>query len=412
MRRAHAGRVDRGRRAVEEGSIQMSTRDDGADGRGLSTRAVHAGGPDRTPGGPVVSPLVQSATFFGWGNDDAPRRYTRLGNNPNQEAVAGKVAALEGAEAALLLASGMAATATTFLALLRSGDHVVASEHLYGTTRSLLADELPRRGIETTFVNPENRRAWRDAARPETRLLFLEVPTNPTLRVFDPAAPAAVARETGSTFVVDATFASPVNVRMLRHGADVVVHSGTKYLGGHSDVVSGVVAGERTVVEEIRRTMIVYGAAADPHAAWLLERGIRTLALRVERQNRTALELAEWLEERTAVARVLYPGLPTHPDHEVAGRLLDGFGGMLSVVLAGGGDAADAFMGALRTALVAPSLGGVETLVSQPRYTSHVEMSGAEREAVGIPDGFLRISVGVEDADDLKADFERALKDG
>lgn len=387
-----------------------TTGDAGFDERGLSTRGVHAGGPDPAPGEPVVNPIVQSATFFGWGPDEGPRRYSRMGNNPNQEVVAAKVAALEGTEAALLLASGMAATAMTVLALVRSGDHVLASTHLYGTTRLLLRDELARRGVEATFVDPEDRRGWRDAVRPTTRILFLEIPTNPTLRVFDPEPVARLARETGASFVVDATFASPVNLRMAEHGADVVLHSATKYLGGHSDLIAGVVAGDRALVEEVRRMMLLYGPAPDPHAAWLLERGMRTLSLRVERQNANALDLARWLEDRPEVSTVLYPGLTSHPDHDVARELLEGFGGMLSFVLAGGGEAADAFMGALETALVAPSLGGVETLVSQPRYTSHVDMLPTEREAVGIPDGFVRVSVGVEDVDDLRADFGRALE--
>lgn len=377
---------------------------------GLSTRAVHAGGPEPVPGRPVVSPIVQSATFFGWGPDEGPRRYSRMGNNPNQEAVARKVAAMEGTEAALVLASGMAATAMTVLALVRGDEHVVASRHLYGTTKIFLEEELAGRGIGTTFVEPETPDSWRDAVRPETRVLFLEIPTNPTLRVFDPAPVAELAGETGAVFVVDATFASPVNVRMAEHGADMVIHSATKYLGGHSDLVAGVVAGERERVDAVRRTMLLYGPAPDPHAAWLLERGLRTLPLRVERQNRNAVELARWLEGRPEVARVLHPGLPSHPDYERASRLLDGSGGMLSLVLEGGGEAADTFVRSVKTALLAPSLGGVETLVSQPRHTSHVDMPPADRAAMGVPDGFVRISVGVEDAGDLKADFARALE--
>lgn len=381
-----------------------------SDTRGMSTRAVHAGGPEAVPGDPVVLPVVQSATFFGWGPDEGPRLYSRMGNNPNQEAVATKIAALEGTESALLLSSGMAATAMTLLALTRAGEHVVSSTHLYGTTRLLLEEELSRRGVETTFVDPDDQRAWRRAIRPSTRVLFLEIPTNPTLRVFDPAPVAEVAAQAGAAFVVDATFASPANLRMAEHGADVIVQSATKYLCGHSDVIAGSVAGDSAVVDEIRRMMLLYGPAPDPHAAWLLDRGIRTLALRVERQNASALELARWLEGRSEVSRVLYPGLPSHPDHAVASRLLDGYGGMLSMVLEGGGAAADSFMAGLETALMAPSLGGVETLVSQPRYTSHVEMTPEEREAGGIPDGFVRISVGVEDVEDLVADFARALE--
>lgn len=378
-------------------------------GEELDTRAVQDDADEREPGSPVVPPLVQSATFHGWGPGGGARRYSRMGNNPNQERIARKVAALEGTGAALMLSSGMAATATTLLALTRTGDHVVASRDLYGATRRLLADELPRRGVETTLVDPGAPGAWDDALRPETRAVFLEIPANPTLRVYDPGPPADAAREAGAHFVVDATFASPVNLRMAKHGADLVVHSATKYLGGHSDLVAGVVAGDADRIERIRETMILYGPAPDPHAAWLLDRGLRTLPLRVRRQNDTALRLARWLTERPAVRRVVHPGLPDHPDHEVARRILDGYGGMLAFVLDGGGPAADAFMEALRTARVAPSLGGVETLVSQPRYTSHVEMTPEEREAAGIPDGFVRVSVGVEGVDDLREDFDRAL---
>lgn len=377
---------------------------------GPGTRAIHAGAPEPSPGAPVVPPIVQSATFFGGGpDDDVPLRYSRYGNNPNQASLARKVAALEGTEASLVLGSGMAATAMTLLALARAGDHVVASRHLYGATRALLEDELPRRGVETTLVDPEVEGAWDDALRPETRVVFLEIPTNPTLRVFDPAPVARAAEAEGVSFVVDATFASPVNLRMAEHGADVVIHSATKYLGGHSDLVAGVASGSREVVERIREMMKLYGPAADPHMAWLLDRGVRTLGLRVARQNETALELARWLRERDEVSRVVYPGLEDHPDHATASRLLDAYGGMLSIVLAGGGEAADAFTGALELALVAPSLGGVETLVSQPRYTSHVHMTPAARAELDIPDGFVRISVGVEEVEDLMADFGAAL---
>jgi len=379
--------------------------------RGPATRGIHAGAAEPEAGAPVVPPIVQSATFFygGGAGDDGPLRYSRYGNNPNQEALARKIAALEGTEASLVLGSGMAATAMTLLALAERGDHVVASRHLYGATRALMEGELPRRGIETTFVDPDEEGAWEAALRPGTRILFLEIPTNPTLRVFDPAPVAGLARERGAAFVVDATFASPVNLRMAEHGADVVLQSATKYLGGHSDLVAGVASGSREAVEAIREMMKLYGPAADPHMAWLLDRGVRTLSLRVARQNETALELARWLRERSEVERVLYPGLPGHPDHEIASRVLDGYGGMLSLVLEGGGEAADAFVEALEVALVAPSLGGVETLVSQPRYTSHVGMTREARAALGIPDGFVRVSVGVEDAADLKEDFAGAL---
>lgn len=377
--------------------------------RGRSTLGVHAGMPDPLPGAPVVPPLVQSATFFG-GMPGQELRYSRYGNNPNQEAVGRKVAALDGAEAGLLLASGMGATAMTLLAHLGVGEHVVASRHLYGTTLELLGEELPRRGIRTTFVDPaRGNGVWEDALEDDTRLLFMEIPTNPTLRVFDPRPVVALARERGLLTAVDATFASPVNLRPLEHGVDVVIHSATKYLGGHSDLVAGVVCGSRQRVEAVRTVMKLYGPAPDPHTAWLLDRGLRTLDVRVSRQNETALELARWFQTRDGVAEVIHPGLEEHPDHGLAAELMDGFGGMLSVVLEGGGEAADAFVEALQVALVAPSLGGVESLVSQPRYTSQRHQSPEERAAAGIPDGFVRISVGVEDVDDLREDFVRGL---
>jgi cystathionine beta-lyase/cystathionine gamma-synthase len=377
---------------------------------GTSTLGVHGGEPERRPGAPVVPPVVQSATFL-WGKpEDGELLYSRYGNNPNQALLARKMASLEGTEAAVVLASGMGATAMTLLALARSGDHIVASTLLYGATQSLLGEELPRRGVDTTFVDPGDPSAWREALRPETRVMFLESPTNPTLRVIDPRPLARLAHERGVTLVMDATFASPVNIRPTALGVDVVIHSATKYLGGHSDLIAGVVAGAAQVVEEVTRVARLYGPAIDPHACWLLDRGVRTLEVRMRRHNESALSLARWLEEQPQVTRVIYPGLKSHPDHEAARTLLSGFGGMLSIVLRGGGGAADRFTGALRLAMAAPSLGGVETLVSQPRYTSHAALSPAARAAQGIADGFVRISVGLENVEDLRADFAQALE--
>jgi cystathionine beta-lyase/cystathionine gamma-synthase len=336
--------------------------------------------------------------------------YSRYGNNPNQEQLGRKLAALEGTEAAAVFGSGMAATAMTILALTQAGDHVVASSLLYGATQSLLRDELPRRRIDTTFVDPESVRGWREAVRPNTRVILIETPTNPVLRVLDPRPIAALAMERGLTLVMDATFASPANLKSVPLGVDAVIHSATKYLGGHSDLVAGVVCGSRALVDEIVRVARLYGPALDPHAAWLLDRGLRTLDVRVRRQNESAMKLARWFDEQPQVARVLYPGLEEHRDHAVASQIMEGFGGMLSVVLEGGAPAADGFMRALELAMVAPSLGGVETLISQPRYTSHVGLSAAELSAQGIEDGFVRISVGVEEVDDLIADFSQALE--
>ena len=351
----------------------------------------------------MVPPIVQSATFQ-WGSPaDGELLYSRFGNNPNQELLGRKVAALEGMPAGAALASGMGATAMTLLALTQAGDHVVASSYLYGATYALLKHELPRRCVQTTFVNPETE-GWAEALRPETRVIMLETPTNPTLRVLDPRPIAALAHPLGIRVVMDATFASPVNLTCGALGVDVVIHSATKYLGGHSDLIAGVVAGPEELVTEIVRMACLYGPSLDAHAAWLLDRGLRTLDVRVARHNENALRLARWLEGCPQVARVLYPGLESHPDHALARELLRGFGGMLSIVLRGGAEAADRFAAALRLAMVAPSLGGVETLVSQPRHTSHAALTLAERQAQGIADGFVRISVGVENVEDLQAD--------
>lgn len=378
--------------------------------RGPSTLGIHGLGREREPGDPVVLPIVQSATFLSDPvRGEAGVRYTRYGNNPTQIAVAEKLAALEGTEAAIVLASGMAATALTFLALTSAGDHVVASRLLYGWTHRFLAEELPLRGVGVTFVDPGGKRQWREALQARTRALFFEVPTNPTLRVFDPHSLSMLAREHGIALVVDSTFASPVNLRPVGRGADAVIHSASKYLGGHSDLIAGVVCGSRGLVDEIQTKLKLYGPAIDPHAAWVLDRGLKTLAVRVARQNENALTLAGWFEEQPGVKQVIYPGLPSHPDHHLARKILSGYGGVLSIVLEGGDAAADGFCESLQVALNAPSLGGVETLVSQPRLTSHTTFTSAERSAMGIPSGFVRIAVGTEDVEDLIADFEMAL---
>jgi cystathionine beta-lyase/cystathionine gamma-synthase len=335
--------------------------------------------------------------------------YSRFGNNPNQVEVGRKVAALEGTEAAGALASGMAATAMALLALTGVGDHVVASSRLYGATQKLLTLELPRRGVDTTFVDPDEG-GWEEAVRPETRVIFIEMPDNPTLRVLDPRPLVALARERGIKVLCDATFASPVNLRAASLGIDMIIHSATKYLGGHSDLIAGVVAGPQALVSEVIAMSHLYGPALDPHTAWLLDRGLRTLEARIEVHNQNALEVSERLSGHSAIGRVIYPGLPSHPDHKVAAELMTGFGGVVSIVLKGGGAAADQFLSALKIAVAAPSLGGVETLVSQPRHTSHAGLTQEEREAQGIPDGFVRISVGIENSQDLIADIEQALE--
>lgn len=376
---------------------------------GFSTRAIHGEPEPRPDWSPVASPLYQSATFTNPIGSTQEVLYTRYGNNPNQVAIARRLALLEGAEAALFVASGMGAVALAHLAVLRPGDHLVSSEWIYGGVHRLFAQEFARLGIEVTFVNPLESRTWKRALKKNTRAIFVETPTNPLLRVIDLEPVAVLSKTEGLALIVDSTFATPINFRPLEHGADVVIHSATKYLNGHSDVIAGAVAGTESVIEEVRKLMQVWGQALDPMAAWLIERGMKTLAVRVERQNRTALAVAEWCSKQPQFAAVHYPGLPDHPDHETARRLLNGFGGMLGVELKGGGRAVERFLRALTIAAHAPSLGGVETLVSEPRLTSHAALSPEERARAGIPDGFLRFSIGLEDADDLIADFAQAL---
>jgi cystathionine beta-lyase/cystathionine gamma-synthase len=376
---------------------------------GFSTRAVH-GDPEALPDwSPVVSPLYQSATFTNPIGSSQEVLYTRYGNNPNQITIAKRLALLEGAEAGIFLASGMGATALAHLAVLRPGDHLISSEWIYGNTQRLFQGEFGRFGIEVSFVDPLEPRQWKRVLKKTTRAIFVETPTNPLLRVIDLEPIAALCKTEGLALLVDSTFATPVNFRPLEHGADLVIHSATKYLNGHTDVIAGAVAGSDAVIEEVRKLMRVWGQAIDPMAAWLVERGMKTLVVRVERQSQTALTVAEWCSRQAQVAKVHYPGLPSHRDHEVAKRILNGFGGMLGVELKGGARAAERFLRALTIAAHAPSLGGVETLVSEPRLTSHASLTPEERARAGIPDGFLRFSIGLEDADDIIADFAQAL---
>jgi cystathionine beta-lyase/cystathionine gamma-synthase len=376
---------------------------------GLSTIALHGGRGERAPQEPVVQPLCQSVNFVQEVGNAEGLRYGRYGNNPNAESLAKRLALLEGAEAALVLASGMGATTCAMLALLRPGDHLLASEWIYGGTHRLFTQELTQLGVEVTLVNPDEPRAWRRKIRKHTRAIFVESPVNPSCRVLDLKPISYLTRNSGLALVVDSTFASPVNFRPLEHGDDVVIHSATKYLNGHHDVLAGDVMGTAPYVEEVRQKMIVWGQAPDPFACWLLERGVKTLDVRVRRQNENALRLAQWCSERPEFAKVHYPGLPSHPDHEIARDTMDGFGGMMAVELAGGGDAAHRFLSRLGLVAHAASLGGVDTLVSEPRYTSHAHITPEERAAIGIPDGFVRISVGIENAEDIIADFTQAL---
>jgi len=387
-----------------------------------STEAVHAGDPKAKPYDAVPTPVVQTATYtfadsaeiarFTSGAHDDPERgeYGRYGN-PTVRAVELRLAALEGTEDAAMFASGMAALSTTVLALVRGGQHVVLFRDCYRMTLELVTDVVERFGVAHTLLEAGDVAALPGALRPETRLVLSESPTNPYLACIDLEALAAAckARRTVKS-VVDATFATPVNCRPASFGVDLVVHSATKYLAGHNDVLAGVVCGPSGLVSMIRDLRGVLGGVCDPHAAFLVGRGLKTLALRVERQNATALALARRLEEHPRVERVYYPGLPSHPSHAVAHAQMRGFGGVVSFVVKGGLDGARRAVDAMRLARIGPSFGGVETLVEQPAVMSYYEMTTAERAAIGIADGLVRLSVGIEDADDLVADVLSSLE--
>lgn len=401
---------------AREPSPDDARRNDGRDdgrtrhaGLRRATIAVHGGRNDAVPGTPVAGALVQSVNFATEpGATDLV--YTRYGNTPNALVVQERLAMLEGSEAALVLSSGMGATSCAMLALLRPGDHLLASTWLYGGTRQLLEQELATQGIDVTFVTPTETRAWRKNVRHNTRAVLVESPVNPTTRVLDLRPLAALTNELGVALVVDSTFASPINFRPLAFGADVVIHSATKYLNGHHDVLAGVVCGSASLIDEVRNKMAIWGQAPDPFAVWMLERGLKTLDVRLERQNANAQRVAEWAAGHAAFSAVHYPGLPSHPDHDIARETLDGFGGMMAVELAAGAEATRDVLSKLRVFVHAPSLGGVDSLVSEPRFTSHQHMTPSERAAIGIPDGFLRLSIGLEDPDDLIADLHQATR--
>jgi cystathionine gamma-synthase/cystathionine gamma-lyase/cystathionine beta-lyase len=376
----------------------------------IDTLAVHGG--ERRPGphGSVVFPIYQGTVYTyeeGTGYHDI--RYIRLNSTPTQQYLHDKLAALEGAEAALATASGMAAVTSCLHTLLKAGDHLIAGDTLYGGTHTFLTEHAPGLGIGVTFVDAQRPEAWKPALRPNTKAMLVESITNPLMRVAPHQEVVRFARQAGIRTIIDNTFASPVNFRPLPLGFDLAFHSATKYLNGHSDLVAGCVVGSKALVEKVRETANHYGPTLDPHAAFLLARGIKTLALRVRAQGATALALARELAVSPKVAAVNYPGLETHPDHRHARELLSGFGGMLSLRLKGGVPAAETLVKRLRIPTYAPSLGGVETLIIRPSLTSHAGMTRDERVALGITDDLLRISCGIEATEDLVEDFRQAL---
>lgn len=382
------------------------------------TKVIHAG-PDPDPYyGAVSVPIYQSSTFSFKNSDEGAARfagtdpgyiYSRIGN-PTTRALEQCVAELEGGHSALGTSSGMAAISTVFLGLLKAGDHVVGTHAVYGPTRVLMEQHLVKFGIESTWVPSERVEAVREAIRPNTRMVYIETPANPTIMISDLEACGEIAKECGALYVVDNTFSSPILQNPLRYGADVVLHSMTKYLNGHTDVVAGIIV---TSTEELYQTlgkMLQYlGGTMDPHQAWLVLRGIRTLALRIEKAQQNASRLAAWLEKHPKVAWISYPGLPSHPQHELMKKQMAGPGAMISFGVKGGFEAAKIMINSTRLAVLAVSLGGIETLIEHPASMTHAGLPQAEREEAGITDDLIRVSVGCEAADDLQADFEQAL---
>jgi len=383
--------------------------------RGLSTRCVHAGEELDAQGG-IHAPLYNHSTFGFASTADLlavvegrkeGNLYTRYGLNPTIRSLERKLADLENGEAAFAFSSGMAAEAATFLAHLKTGDHIVCIGDVYGGTYELLAGNLPGLGIETTFLLANETAGLASAVTDRTKMVFFETPTNPTLDVIDIAAVARAAKAAGALTVVDNTFATPVNQNPLALGADVVVHSATKYLGGHSDLTGGAVIGPQDLLEPIWLWRKNLGQMIAPEVAFLLSRSIRTLVVRVRAQNATARQVAEFLAAHPRVRRVNYPGLGG--GSAVARKQMSGFGGMLSFVFDGGAEETAAVVDRLRIFSIAASLGGVESLVTQPITTTHHGMSAEERARRGIVDGMVRLSCGLEDADDLVDDLRRAL---
>lgn len=376
----------------------------------IETKLVHAGEPRPRILGAVEMPIFQSATYEYAGEGSYHDvRYLRTNNTPSQQALHAKLAALEGAEAALVTASGMAAISTTLFTVLSPGDHLLAQRCLYGGTHELLTREFPRLGIALDFIDADRAETWAALLRPNTRAIYVEAMTNPLLEVADLPAVVEFARAHGLLSIIDNTFASPINFRPIEAGFDLSLHSATKYLNGHSDIVAGAVAGRAATIERIRHKANHLGGALDAHAAFLLKRGMKTLALRVRYQNDSALRIAQFLAAHPAVARVNYAGLETHPGHARARSLFAGFGGVLSFELKGAASRADELASRLRIPIVAPSLGGVHTLLTRPATTSHAGLSRDERLSLGISDGLLRLSVGIESTEDLLEDFQQAL---
>ena len=375
----------------------------------IETKVIHAG--EQRVDGAVVTPIFQSATFV---HDDAKGyhdlRYLRLNNTPSQVVLHDKLAALEGAEAALVASSGMAAITTTLFALLKSGDHILAQNVLYGGTYDFITKDLPQLGVAYDLIDANDPASWKAKLKPNTKCIYVETIGNPLLGVPDLAEVVKFSKAHGLVSAIDNTFASPVLYQPAVHGFDLSLHSCTKYMNGHSDLVAGAVIGRRELVEKVKHKLDHFGGSLDPHACFLLQRGMKTLVLRVRAQSASAMVIAKFLAEHRAVERVYYPGLASHPSHGVATKVFaGGFGGMVSFDLVGGKAAANRFVKRLQLPIDAPSLGGVDSLVSIPAQSSHANLSPEARARAGIGEGLVRLSVGIEGTDDLVADLRQAL---
>jgi cystathionine beta-lyase/cystathionine gamma-synthase len=379
------------------------------------TTAVRGAADLEKKNGPLTTPIFQTATFEASDSEEQLRAtdtdhfYTRYGN-PTNTVAEQTVAALEGVEAALTFASGMGAVTTTIMTLLRAGDHIVAQRDIYGGVTKFLSQWLPKLGIETTFVDTTAYEQHARAMRPNTKMLYVESPTNPTLRVVDLKKIASLARQHNLISMIDSTFATPVNTHPSEYGIDLVMHSGTKYLSGHADLICGVVAGQREFLDRILDTRTTLGNCMDPHASWMLVRGLKTLAVRVARQNENAFRVAEFLAQHGKVRQVHYPFLKNHPQYALARTQMLGGGGMVSFEVEGTGEDARRVSESMRLFTLAPSLGGVESLVSIPVLTSHAMIHPEQREKMGVTEQIIRLSVGIENADDLIVDLEHALE--
>jgi cystathionine gamma-synthase len=385
-----------------------------------STRVVHAGEEKRKPYGALANPVVQSSTFtfrdtadileymHAKAGSEQPERdeYGRF-SNPTVRTAERKLAALEGGERALLFASGMSAISTALLTLLSAGDHLIVTRDSFFLTREFALAILRRFGVETTLVPIDQPEALAAAVRPNTRLIFAETPTNPFLRVMDLTHLVEIARKRGLATIVDSTFATPLNLRPLDYGVDLVVQSATKYLGGHNDLLAGAVIGPAQKLADIEKARGITGGVSGPNDAYLLLRGVKTLELRVQRQNENGLRVARFLEEQAGVARVYYPGLPGHPDYETARRQMAGFGGVVSFEIDGDFDRTARFIDRLRLPYIGPTLGGVESIIQQP--AAFYSLDPLERKVAGVKDNLVRYSLGIENAEDIIEDLGQAL---